>query len=140
MHQHINFSTPSTPISWGELIDKITILEIKQQEIKNPQALRNVEHELHTLSEIASPVMREIAYTEQLTQLKLKLREINQNLWGVEDALRLIEETQKFDDRFIQLARSVYHLNDQRAKIKREINVFLSSEFVEEKSYRGFST
>lgn len=139
MTQQGQFTTPNAPISWGELIDKITILEIKQREIKNSQALKNIHHELLSLTEIATPILEEITLAAALSLLKQELGEINQKLWIVEDDLRLIEETKEFNDHFIQLARSVYQLNDHRAKIKKKINVLLSSEFVEEKSYKGFA-
>lgn len=138
MNNKKRFTTPMTPVSWGELLDKITILEIKQQKIASQSALKNIQHELKALSETAVPVMQEIAFRDQISQLIVDLRDINLKLWGVEDDLRIAEQRQIFDDRFIQLARSVYQLNDQRAKLKKDINLLLASEFVEEKSYQGF--
>lgn len=130
------FKTPSIPVSWGELIDKITILQIKERSITNPIAIDNVKNELHKLNDIAAPVL---ASAPEICQLKDALICINQELWNVEDELRLIEETQQFGERFIQLARSVYRLNDQRARLKKKINNHLSSELTEEKSYKGFA-
>lgn len=130
------FKTPSVPVSWGELIDKITILQIKEQSIANPIAIDNVKNELHKLNDIAALVL---ASVPEVRQLKDSLLSINQELWNVEDELRLIEETQQFDEHFIQLARSVYRLNDQRARLKKEMNNHLSSELTEEKSYKGFT-
>jgi hypothetical protein len=136
MSTQLIFKTPSVPVSWGELIDKITILEIKEQSITNPIAVDNVKNELHKLNDIAAPVL---ALAPEVRQLKDALVCINQELWNVEDELRLIEETQQFHEHFIQLARSVYRLNDQRARLKKEINKHLSSELTEEKSYKGFA-
>jgi uncharacterized protein involved in exopolysaccharide biosynthesis len=136
MSEMVQIETPKVPVSWGELIDKITILVIKREEIRNPQALANVEKELQSLSAIAAPVF---ANFEQVRKIDATLLDVNRQLWHVEDALRLKEEQQNFDEKFIDLARSVYQLNDERARLKRQINDLLSSEFVEEKSYKGFT-
>lgn len=136
MSTQLHFKTPLVPVSWGELIDKITILEIKEQSITNPIAVDNVKNELHKLNDIAAPVL---ASVPEVRQLKDALVCTNQELWHVEDELRLIEETQQFDEHFIQLARSVYRLNDQRARLKKEMNNHLSSELTEEKSYKNLA-
>jgi hypothetical protein len=127
-------NTPNAPVSWGELIDKITILEIKTRHLSNPAALANVSHELQLLSKIAEPAMT----TSGIAELKAKLTQINQTLWTIEDDIRDKEAAKSFDDRFIELARSVYRTNDERALVKRQINAALSSELVEEKSYKAY--
>ena len=121
--------TPHVPVSWGELLDKITILQIKESKINNPQALANVKNELKLLTAAASNVSGQVMpLTEQLSI-------VNRNLWEVEDQLRSLEALESFGETFVQLARSVYKLNDQRAAIKKQINTQLGSKLVEEKSY-----
>lgn len=127
--------TPRVPISWGEVIDKITILEIKVEHLKEARARANVAHELELLAAIAAP---QLAASSDLAAHKTALRAVNQALWDVEDALRRQEAAGLFDDRFVTLARSVYRQNDQRAAIKRRINELLASEIVEEKSYEAY--
>jgi hypothetical protein len=129
---------PASPwilVSWGELIDKITILEIKNQRITSPAALANVVKEL---SSLFAAVAVHIKDNPVLQELKNQLSGVNQKLWQVEDDLREKERNKQFDDQFIGLARSVYRLNDERAAIKRQINDFLRSEIVEEKSYKSY--
>ena len=130
------FATPLTPISWGELIDKITILEIKQINIKSISALSNINKELGYLSEI---VKNSDGVSELITELKQQLLDVNKRLWKVEDEIRDKELKQEFDIVFIELARKVYRLNDERAKLKKDINQVLKSELVEEKSYKNFN-
>jgi hypothetical protein len=130
------FATPLTPISWGELIDKITILEIKQINIKSISALSNINKELGYLSEI---VKNSDGVSELITELKQQLLDINKKLWKVEDEIRDKELKQEFNIVFIELARKVYRLNDERAKLKKDINQVLKSELVEEKSYKNFN-
>ena len=130
------FATPLTPISWGELIDKITILEIKQINIKSTSALSNINKELGYLSEI---VKNSDGVSELIKELKLQLLDVNKRLWQVEDEIRDKELKQEFDRIFIELARKVYRLNDERAKLKKDINQVLKSELVEEKSYKNFN-
>lgn len=126
--------TPLVPISWGELIDKITILQIKELNIDSINAKVNIKKELKYLLEIAKldkmPRVIEV--------LKSELSDVNLKLWEVEDNIRDKELAGQFDKNFIELARSVYKLNDVRAKIKQSINLMLSSELVEEKSYKAF--
>lgn len=121
------------PISWGELVDKITILEIKAERIDDPKKLANVTRELWLLNRKLSPV------ATQVLRLKLRLKDVNTKLWDVEDQIRDCEREQDFGPRFVELARAVYVTNDQRADVKREINFALSSELVEEKSYRPYA-
>jgi hypothetical protein len=122
---------PRVPISWGELIDKIAILEIKSKRLNSVVAKSNVEKELVLLNEIIVnlPILQEIL------ELRNELSTINAKLWDIEDDIRAKESVQKFDEEFIELARSVYKLNDVRAATKRKINEFLSSDLKEEKSY-----
>ena len=121
--------TPHVPVSWGELLDKITILQIKESKINNPQALANVKNELTLLTSTASNV------ADQVLPLVEQLSIVNRNLWEVEDQLRSLEALESFGETFVQLARSVYKLNDRRAAIKKQINTQLGSKLVEEKSY-----
>jgi hypothetical protein len=111
-------------ISKGELIDKITILEIKDDKITDPEKLKNVRHELETIRKLEFP-----------TPAKEKLMDVNRKLWDVEDDLRLLEKKGKFDDEFVQKARSVYKLNDERSRLKKIINIEEGSNIVEEKSH-----
>ena len=129
------FSTPLLPTSWGETIDKITILEIKQENIKTPSALSNINKELHYLNEI---IFQNAGITHIINELKNNLLDVNKRLWKVEDDIRDKELKKEFDTVFIELARQVYRLNDERAKIKKSINISLQSELVEEKSYKDF--
>lgn len=123
--------TPHIPVSWGELIDKITILEIKSENIARIDALKNVRHELSLLQELAEPALA----SEEIASLKSRLRVVNEELWNVEDRIREKEAAQEFDADFIALARSVYQRNDERSALKKTINERLSSAIVEEKSY-----
>jgi len=130
-----SFSIPLTPISWGELIDKITILEIKQTNIKSATALANINKELGYLNEI---IKESIGVAELINDVKQQLLNLNKLLWQVEDDIRDKDFKQEFDAAFIELARRVYKLNDERAKLKKSINEILNSELVEEKSYKDF--
>jgi hypothetical protein len=121
-------------LSAGELIDKITILEIKLAHIEDPAKRANVRHEHELLSATAATLPQ----SPQLTALTEALKEVNQALWRIEDDIRDKERAQSFDAEFIALARSVYRTNDRRAALKREINALLQSEIVEEKSYASY--
>ena len=120
-----------TPVSLGELIDKITILEIKKVHMTGIQ-LKNVDKELKLLKDILQRIDLEIEI-----DLINKLKEVNNNLWEIEDNIRLKESNQEFDKEFIQLARAVYKENDRRASIKKQINKKYNSELMEEKSYKN---
>jgi len=120
------------PVSIGELIDKITILEIKKKYMIG-EKLKNVNNELKSLKIILDKEKLEI---DQNLYLNLKL--INSSLWDVEDKIRMKESLKEFDDDFIELARSVYKINDQRSLIKRNINMKYNSGIVEEKSYKEY--
>jgi len=130
------FTTPSVPVSWGELLDKLTILEIKRERIEDVEAHANIEREHALLSDTATEVLR----LEPIAVLFARLMRINGALWEVEDAIREQELDARFGTRFVALARSVYKTNDERAAIKRQINALLNSELVEEKSYAGAGT
>ena len=125
----------SVPVSYGELIDKITILEIKSERIGDSAKLANVRIELDLLNETwrADPASRIDIATE-----RSQLRAVNEALWDIEDRIRLKEKARAFDDEFVELARSVYIRNDERAAIKRVINQKLGSTLVEEKSYQDY--
>ena len=128
-------NSPQVPISWGELFDKITILQIKLENLTSKDALKNVEQELKKLQSILT---QNGSKTMETIQLEGELRRTNQQLWGIEDKIRDKERANSFDDEFIQLARSVYITNDERSRIKRKINDLLGSELVEEKSYAEY--
>ena len=119
-------------ISVGELIDKITILEIKKEKISNKEKLTEVEKELASLSKT---LKNSINDENKILGFKRDLKNINLKLWDIEDGKRSAEKNNRFDDKFIQLARNVYKFNDERAKIKLEINNALGSNIKEVKSY-----
>ena len=123
------FSSILAPISLGELIDKITILEIKQVYMTGIK-LNNVDKELKLLKNLIQDKNLEIDI-----DLINNLKKVNKNLWEIEDKIRMKERNQEFDKDFIELARSVYKENDKRSSIKKEINLQYHSELVEEKSY-----
>jgi Family of unknown function (DUF6165) len=127
--------SPSVLVSWGELIDKITILEIKQAKLIDPAALTNVARELGLLRASAPGEVLELP---DVVLMKQELAEVNAALWSVEDQIREKEAAKAFDDEFIALARSVYRLNDERSVVKRAINALLASDIVEEKSYARY--
>lgn len=120
------------PISVGELIDKITILEIKLEKIKNEDALINIQNEHTQLVQLAETIL------PKLGNFKNKMRHVNEEIWNIEDGVRDCERNKKFDENFIELARSVYFKNDERARIKRKINQLFNSDIVEEKSYEKY--
>lgn len=128
-------ATVSVEISPGELIDKITILEIKSERISDVAKLENVRGELATL--IASRD-RAMAPSAELTQLARELKQVNEALWEIEDEIRDCERRGAFDSRFVELARSVYKSNDRRSHVKRRINELLGSRLMEEKSYAPY--
>ena len=121
-----------TEISAGELFDKITILKIKKEKISNKEKLVDVEKELNSLNDT---VRKFIPDQSNISKYIKDLKEINLKLWDIEDGKRAAEKQKKFDDKFIKLARDVYKLNDERAKIKLAINTALGSNIKEVKSY-----
>ncbi len=126
----------SVPVSFGELLDKISILQIKSERISDPAKLVNIRAELSALEKtwMAHP-----AGVKDIAKLRAELKDINEQLWDIEDNVRLKDKADEFDDAFIALARSVYQKNDQRARIKKDINLALGSVYVEEKSYKDYS-
>ena len=127
--------TPHIPISWGELFDKITILEIKLENLKTKSAIRNVKTEHGQLCKILE---RNFSENKNAKRLMIDLKLINQKLWDIEDSIRDKERSKTFDEDFIELARKVYFTNDDRSRIKRNINETLGSELIEEKSYADY--
>lgn len=125
------------PISLGELIDKITILEIKAANINDQAKLKNVTHELNILNAKVESLL-DSAGQQKLSPLKQRLKDINQELWIIEDDIRDCEYVKDFSDKFIQLARAVYVTNDKRAAVKKDINLAFGSELIEEKSYKDY--
>ena len=123
------------PVSWGEVIDKITVLEIKSEKLTDASKLANVRKELGLLVDIRDQAFPNHA---ELVKLSAELKAINQALWQIEDDIRDCERDQNFGPRFIELARAVYVTNDQRADVKRQINTALGSDLVEEKSYAPY--
>ena len=126
----------AVPVAYGELIDKITILEIKSERIRDAAKLVNVRGELDLLNETwyADPASRNDIVAERTA-----LRAVNEALWDIEDDIRRKEKAKEFDAGFIELARAVYIRNDERAAIKRAINMKLGSTLIEEKSYQDYT-
>jgi uncharacterized protein DUF6165 len=123
------------PVSWGEVIDKITILEIKSERLTDARKIANVRKELDLLRVIRE---REFPGNVKLAALAQQLKSVNETLWAVEDEIRDCERNKDFGPAFIKLARHVYHANDERAALKRQINDLLGSDLVEEKSYAAY--
>lgn len=123
------------PVSWGELFDKLTILEIKKERISDKPKLKNISRELDELLAVSNA--HELP-GQPLTDLVAELRSINETLWDIEDDIRTCERREDFSSSFIELARSVYKTNDKRAELKLRINRLLGSELVEEKSYEAY--
>ncbi len=123
------------PISVGELQDKITILEIKMQQFREPEKLAHVHREWSKLSTILA---ENIPLTDELQQLKLRLFSINRTLWDIENDIRAKENSGEFDKKFIELSRSVYYTNDQRVDVKRAINEHTGSLVVDAKQYTRY--
>jgi len=124
------------PVSPGELLDKITILEIKSERIADPDKQANVRRELKLLMSVWVQSVQDDATVQRIHQ---ELKTINEALWLIEDNIREKERAREFDRSFIELARSVYVTNDRRANAKKELNAHLGSEIVEEKSYQEYS-
>ncbi|MEM7440240.1 MAG: DUF6165 family protein [Pseudomonadota bacterium] len=124
-----------TPISPGELVDKLTILEIKLDRIEDAQKRANVQVEYDALSAM---VADHIPARDDIATLHAGLKTVNEELWVIEDDIRDCERAKDFGDTFVQLARAVYVTNDKRAALKKDINVALGSALVEEKSYADY--
>jgi len=123
------------PVSVGEFLDKLTILEIKSDRISDPGKLDNIRHELHQLR----GTWQNSDYADALLEPEYsRLKAVNEALWEIEDDIRDLERTQRFDADFIALARAVYVTNDERAALKKALNLKLGSDLVEEKSYADY--
>jgi len=122
-------------ISYGEAIDRHTILKIKSENIKDKTKLHNVRLELEYLNKL---IINDISYSLISIDDLQNLYDVNKKLWDIEDRLRELEAEKKFDGEFIELARAVYYKNDERAAIKRKININCGSNFIEEKSYKDY--
>jgi hypothetical protein len=123
------------PVSFGELLDKVTILQIKSERMSDAVKVANVRKELSALEQTwaAHP-----ASATDISDLMGQLKAVNERLWVIEDDIRILEKAQQFDAEFIRLARAVYFENDERARIKKDINLALGSAYVEEKSYQDY--
>ena len=123
------------PVSPGELLDKITILEIKAERIEDAQKNANVRVELNLLNAIWASDVPDVGVAEERAALKA----VNEKLWEIEDDIRDEERAKRFGERFVELARSVYFTNDERARLKKVINTKMGSQIVEEKSYSDYA-
>lgn len=121
-------------VSIGEILDKISILEIKKARINSEEKLENIQNEWWELW----PLYEKLVTTDEVAWRYAELKSVNEQLWEIEDEIREWEERQHFGDRFIELARLVYITNDRRARIKKEINSLTGSKIVEEKSYKQY--
>ena len=119
----------------GEIIDKLTILEIKRERIGDEAKRKNVSYEWDVLTRDLTAA---VAATPELDALRAKLKEINLKLWVIEDDIRDCERAKDFGQKFVELARAVYFTNDERAAVKRQINELLNSAIIEEKSYAAY--
>jgi len=124
------------PVSPGEVLDKITILEIKSERMTDPAKVANVRTELALLQETWARAVQE---DDTVRELHTQLKEINEALWEIEDDIRDKERAKEFDQRFIELARSVYFTNDRRSEVKKKLNLHLGSQIIEEKSYQDYA-
>jgi hypothetical protein len=127
---------PAIEVSWGELVDKLTILEIKERRLTSPAAVANVRRELAGLNE----ALYALRLPDSFAALKQRLAAINESLWEIEDSIRAREAAGAFDAKFVELARAVYVNNDKRSALKRELNLLLKSDLVEEKQYTPYGT
>lgn len=128
----------SVPVSFGELLDKIAILQIKSERMTDPAKLANVRNELSALEKTWMGHPAAAGGGADVARLRAELKAVNERLWEIEDDIRMKEKAQAFDAEFVRLARSVYFENDERARIKKEINLALGSAYVEEKSYQDY--
>lgn len=134
--QNQSGTAPAVAVSWGELIDKMTILDIKSRRLTAPPALANVRKELAALTQALE---RLTARPPSLDDLTRQMIAINEELWEIEDKIRAKESQKTFDAEFVALARAVYLTNDRRSAIKREINLLLKSALIEEKQYTPYA-
>ncbi len=124
------------PVSPGEVLDKITILEIKSERMDDPEKVANVRIELKLLQDTWAAIITD---DDTSHDLHAQLKEINEALWEIEDDIRDKERVKEFDERFIELARAVYFTNDKRSEVKKKLNLHLGSQIVEEKSYQDYA-
>ncbi len=127
--------TVKVDISAGELIDKLTILQIKAERIGDPSKLNNVQIALRHFSEIRDNAL---SPSDKLTRLEKRLKALNEKLWDIEDEIRNCEAAKDFGPRFIELARSIYQTNDKRANVKKQIDELFGSTLTDEKSYADY--
>ena len=125
-------------VSNGEILDKNTILEIKLSKIKDANKIINIQHEYDTLTPDVEYIYEACKDPNQLKNLHKNLLEVNKKLWKIEDDIRECERANDFGQTFIDLARAVYYVNDDRSDVKKEINIFTGSDLVEEKSYEEY--
>jgi hypothetical protein len=123
-------------VSTGELVDKLSILEIKLLNITDKEKIKNVYKELETLNPYFQDLLD--VYGIKMKNLYTRISNVNKTLWDIEDSIRDKEKAEEFDEEFVELARSVYIVNDQRAAVKKEINLLTKSELIEEKSYSDY--
>ena len=121
----------------GELLDKLSILELKQKNISDDKKLANIKVEFEELNPLALKIFKD--NPSFISELYLKLSQINAKLWKIEDDIRQCEREKSFDSKFVQLARDVYYTNDIRSELKKEINILTKSGLIEEKSYKDYS-
>lgn len=126
-------------VSNGEIIDKYTILTIKLQEIKDGAKLANVQNEYNSLTPEIEAIYAGTTDQKDLEALHIDLLNVNKTLWNIEDQIRDCEREKNFGSDFVELARSVYYTNDDRADVKKQINVLTGSDLVEEKSYQEYA-
>jgi len=126
---------PAVEVSWGELVDKLTILEIKERRLNSPAQVANVKRELVALNK----GLDELHPPAEFAALKQSLAAVNEELWDIEDKIRAKEAQKTFDAEFVSLAREVYLTNDRRSALKREINLLLKSALIEEKQYTPYA-
>ena len=124
------------PVSPGEVLDKITILEIKSERMDDPDKVANVRVELGLLQDTWA---KAVTGDDTIRDLHAQLKEINEALWEIEDDIRDKERLKEFDERFVELARAVYFTNDRRSQVKKQLNLHLGSQIIEEKSYQDYS-
>lgn len=136
MSSNANVEGVTIQVAPGELIDKITILQIKTERIQDANKLRNVRVELGSLNQAKEA---QLACDRHLSDFQGQLKAVNEQLWDIEDEIRLCERDKEFGPQFVELARSVYVQNDRRAALKRQINELLGSRFIEEKDYQDYS-
>lgn len=125
-------------VSNGEILDKYTILEIKLSKIKDAKKVANIQHEYNTLTPDVKNMYANVNDESHLKKLQNDLLEVNKKLWKIEDDIRECERAKDFSQTFIDLARAVYYVNDDRSDVKKEINIFTGSDLVEEKSYEDY--